>query len=336
MAKNEIISTHHHYFDDLLPWQQAHWQRIVTRFPKIPHAILLTGMQGSGKRQFADQLAAWLLCLNQKEQQACGECSSCQWLKAETHPSLLRISPETDAKGKTSQVIKIDQIRELMPFVQQTGKGWRAIIIEPAEALNIAAANALLKTLEEPGEQVTLILISDQPLQLTATIRSRLQQYKVGEVSTSDAVAFIIKKTKLDLNQATLLLNIAGGAPLAALNLREQPTYLARKDWLNDWQDLLLQRVSPISLSNTWQKRLSLSQWVCVLQWMLRDAIAAHLHQPLVQTDLNFEQVIQSISLTQLFELQQYIFTAITGQTQNIQSGLVYDSLMMQLMNLHK
>ena len=336
MAKNDVISIPHHYFDDCLPWQQAHWQRIVTRFPKIPHAILLTGMQGSGKRQFADQLAAWLLCLNQKKHHACGECSSCQWLKADTHPSLLRISPETDAKGKTSQVIKIDQIRELMPFVQQTGKGWRAIIIEPAEALNIAAANALLKTLEEPGEQVTLILVSDQPLQLTATIRSRLQQYKVGEVSPSEAVAFITKQTNLDPNQATLLLNIAGGAPLAAVNLRDQPTFLARKDWLSDWQDLLLQRVSPISLSNTWQKRLSLSQWLCVLQWMLRDAIAAHLQQPLIQTDLNFEQVIQSISLNRLFELQHHIFTAITGQTQNIQSGLVYDSLMMQLMNLHK
>lgn len=336
MAKTNILSVQHDYFNSRLPWQQVYWQRIVTRFPKIPHAILLTGMQGSGKRQFADQLAAWLLCLNQKEQQACGECSSCQWLKADTHPSLLRISPETDAKGKTSQVIKIDQIRDLMPFVQQTGKGWRAIIIEPAEALNIAAANALLKTLEEPGEQVTLILVSDQPLQLTATIRSRLQQYKVGDVSSSDALDYIMAQTNLDLNQATLLLNIAGGAPLAAIKLSEQPTFLARKDWLNDWQELLQQHISPITLSNTWQKRLTLSQWLCVLQWMIRDAIAAHLQQPLIQIDLNFEYIIKSISLNRLFELQQHIFTAITGQTQNIQSGLVYDSLMMQLMNLHK
>lgn len=322
------------YFNNCFPWQQSYWQRLVTRFPSIPHAILLTGMQGSGKRQFADQLAAWLLCLNQQESHACGECSSCQWLKSDTHPSLLRISPETDAKGKVSQVIKIDQIRDLMPFVQQTGKGWRAIIIEPAEALNIAAANALLKTLEEPGEQVSLILISDQPLQLPATIRSRLQQYKVGEVSTKDALSYMMSEANLSLNQAELLLRIAGGAPLAALKLSEELTFLARQDWLQDWQSLLQQQVSPMSLSNTWQKRLNLTQWLCVLQWMIRDAIATHLQQPIIQTDLNFDQIIKDVSIDHLFELQQHIFTAIKGQTQNIQSGLVYDSLMMRLMNL--
>ena len=322
------------YFNNCFPWQQSYWQRLVTRFPNIPHAILLTGMQGSGKRQFADQLAAWLLCLDQQENHACGECSSCQWLKSDTHPSLLRISPETDAKGKVSQVIKIDQIRDLMPFVQQTGKGWRAIIIEPAEALNIAAANALLKTLEEPGEQVSLILISDQPLQLPATIRSRLQQYKVGEVSTKDALNYMMGEASLSLNQAELLLRIAGGAPLAALKLSEELTFLARQDWLQDWQSLLQQQVSPMSLSNTWQKRLNLTQWLCVLQWMIRDAIATHLQQPIIQTDLNFDQIIKDVSIDHLFELQQHIFTAIKGQTQNIQSGLVYDSLMMRLMNL--
>ena len=264
------------YFTECLPWQQRDWQRLISRFPNIPHAILLTGMKGSGKRQFSDQLAAWLLCLNQNVNHACGECRSCQWLKADTHPSLLRISPETDAKGKISQVIKIDQIRDLMPFVQQTGKGWRAIIIEPAEALNIAAANALLKTLEEPGEQVTLILVSDQPLQLPATIRSRLQQYKVGEVSSQDALNYMVKQADITLSLAELLLRIAGGAPLAALKLSKQETFLARQDWLNDWQGLLQQKVSPLSLSNSWQKRLSLTQWLCVLQWMIRDAIAAH------------------------------------------------------------
>ena len=334
MTKLDLKPEAPSYFNDCLPWQQSHWKRITLRFPNIPHAILLTGMQGSGKRQFADQLAAWLLCLNQQPNHACGECNSCQWLKSDTHPSLLRISPETDTKGKLSQVIKIDQIRDLMPFVQQTGKGWRAIIIEPAEALNIAAANALLKTLEEPGEQVSLILISDQPLQLPATIRSRLQQYKVGEVSTPDALSYMVREANLNTEQAELLLRIAGGAPLAALSLSEELTFLARHDWLNDWQSLLQQQISPMSLSSTWQKRLNLTQWLSVLQWMIRDAIAAHLQQPVIQTDLNFDQIIQHVSLDRLFELQQHIFAAIKGQTQNIQSGLVYDSLMMQLTNL--
>lgn len=324
-----------HYFTPHLPWQQQSWQRLVSRFPKIPHAILLSGMPGTGKRPFADQLAAWLLCLNRSPQQACGECPSCQWLKADTHPSLLRISPEVDNKGKVSQFIKIDQIRELMPFVQQTGKGWRVIIIEPAESLNIAAANALLKTLEEPGEQVTLILVSDQPLQLPATIRSRLQQYRVGEVSHQQALDYLNTRGSFSMEQSQLLLNISNGAPLAALHMAEQPAFLARQDWLNDWQKLLERRLSPVTLSGNWQKRLSLTEWLNLLQWMIRDAIATHLNQPVRQIDLNFTSVIKNINIEQLFNLQQQILSAIHGQTQNIQSSLVYDTLMMQLMNLH-
>jgi DNA polymerase-3 subunit delta' len=345
MAKNSIAVTatspvQQHYFKHCLPWQEESWQRLVSRFPKIPHAILLSGMPGTGKRAFADQLAAWLLCLNRNPQQACSECSSCQWLKADTHPSLLRVSPEVDNKGKTSQFIKIDQIRELMPFVQQTGKGWRVIIIEPAESLNIAAANALLKTLEEPGEQVTLILVSDQPLQLPATIRSRLQQYRVGDVNSQQALDFLNAQARLNTHghlseqQNRLLLNLSSGAPLAALALVEQPAFIARQDWITDWQKLLEQHLSPMTLSSNWQKRLSLTEWLKLLQWMIRDAIAAHLSQPVCQTDLDFNPVIKKINVEQLFNLQQQILRAIQGQTQNIQSSLVYDTLMMQLMNL--
>lgn len=338
----------HQYFAARLPWQHEAWQRLVSRFPNIPHAILLSGMPGTGKRQFADQLAAWLLCLNRNQpldasanesltavtQQACGHCSSCQWLKAETHPELLRISPETDAKAKTSQIIKIDQIRELMPFVQQTGNGWRVIIIEPAESLNAAAANALLKTLEEPGERVSLILVSDQPLQLPATIRSRLQQYRVGEVQAAQALDYVVAHSQLSPAQAKMALDLSSHAPLAALALSEQPAFLARQDWLSDWLKLLQQRLSPVSLSSQWQKRLNLPDWLMLLQWMLRDAIALHLQQAPIQYDLNLSELSHRISLGRLFELQQQILSAIHGQSQNIQTGLVYDSLMMQLMNL--
>lgn len=338
---NSSNDKQHDYFADTLPWQQIHWQRLVSRFPNIPHAFLLSGQAGTGKRQFADQLAAWLLCQkNAHLQKACGECASCQWLKANTHPNLIRISPEVDSKGKASQFIKIDQIRELLPFVQQTGEGRRVVIIEPAESLNIAAANALLKTLEEPGVQVTLILVSDQPLQLPATIRSRLQQYKVGQVSPEQAYAYVEQhvqgETKPNVEQTQLLLNLSAGAPLAAIQLAQQAHFLARQDWVDDWLQLLKQRTSPIQLSGQWQKRLNLSSWLELLQWMLRDVIALHLRQPVLQTDLKLDEIASKISLDELFAIQQQIFLSISGQSQNIQSGLVYDSLMMQLMNVHE
>lgn len=322
------------YFKQVLPWQQADWQKIVHHFPKIPHAILLSGNQGTGKRAFADHLAAWLMCLHPKPEQACGECSSCQWLKADTHPNLLRISREVDAKAKQSQFIKIDQIRDLMPFVQQTGEGWRVIIIEPAEALNIAAANALLKTLEEPGERVTLILVADQSLQLPATIRSRLQQYKVGLVDQQQALQYMTQTDHIALDTAQLLLGLSGGAPLNALKLKDKITFQSRADWLSDWQKLVQQKLLPINCSSIWQKRLGLFEFLELLQWMLRDIIAKHLGQAVIQTDLNFDVLCKHSDLECLFQLQKEILKVYQFQTQNVQSALVYDTLMMQLMNL--
>lgn len=323
-----------HYFAAQLPWHILHWQRLTQRFPKLPHAVLLSGMAGTGKRQFADQLAAWVLCARHAALKACGECASCQWLKADTHPGLLHICPETDAKGKKSQFIKIDQIRQLMPFVQQTGENWRVIIIEPAESLNIAAANALLKTLEEPGEKVLLILVADQVLQLPATIRSRLQQYPVGLVQQQQATDYVVQHLNIATGQAQLLLALSGGAPLNAVQLSLQEQFLARKDWLADFDRLLSGHLTPISLSSIWQKRLNLWQWLDLQEWMLRDLVALQLQQPVRQTDLDFGPFVHKLNLERLFEMQQAVLRTKQYQNQNIQAALIYDNLMIQLIHL--
>lgn len=323
-----------HYFQPRLPWQVVHWQRLTARFPQIPHAILLSGMAGTGKRLFADQLAAWILCQHRQAEYACGECISCQWLKANTHPNLLKLSPEVDAKGKQSQFIKIDQVRELMPFVQQTVEGWRVVIIEPAESLNTAAANALLKTLEEPGERVTLILVADQSLQLPATIRSRLQQFKVGQVDPTVAVDYVMSQEQMNAQQAALLIGLSGGSPLSALALKATQTFQSRQDWLADWQRLLTQRVSPIQLSSQWQSKLSLDEFLQLLQWTLRDVVAVHMQQPVIQQDLDFQAVVALTQLPPLFAIQHDIMQIYQTQGQNIQAALIYDNLMMKLMLL--
>lgn len=324
----------HHYFAMQLPWHVPHWQRLTRRYPQLAHAILLSGMPGTGKRQFADRLSAWLLCLNRSSLGACGECSSCQWLKADTHPGLLRISPEIDPKGKKSQFIKIDQIRQLMPFVQQTGENWRVVIIEPAEALNIAAANALLKTLEEPGEKVLLILVTDQVLQLPATIRSRLQQYAVGMLQQQQAVDYVMQQLHVDTGQAQLLLALTGGAPLTAVQLSQQEVFLARQDWLADFSRLLRGYLAPLGLSSIWQKRLSIWQWLDLQEWMLRDLVAVQLGQPVRQADLDLQAFAGCLCLESLFTLQAEIARSKQYQNQNIQASLIYDSLMIRLINL--
>ena len=117
-------------------------------------AYLFWGNKGLGQYQFAEKLSAWLLCQNAnhdsknaENHEACGQCTSCQWLLAGTHPDRLILSPEP---GSSS--IKIDAIRTIRAFSEQKSHGGRCrvIIISPAETMNVSAANALLKILEEP------------------------------------------------------------------------------------------------------------------------------------------------------------------------------------------
>lgn len=160
----------------MYPWQTSNWQNLASsqQNKRLAHGLLLHGPKGIGKKAFAVDFAHWLLCEQPSTDKACGQCKSCQLIKAESNPDLLYLQPEEEGKA-----IKVDQIRELINKISLTGhgQGYRVIIISPADALNINASNSLLKTLEEPPENTVLILISDKPSKLMATIRSRTQWY---------------------------------------------------------------------------------------------------------------------------------------------------------------
>ena len=119
---------------------------------------------------------------------ACGECKSCQLIKAESNPDFIKISPEEEGKA-----IKVDQIRGLIEKIALTshGKTYRVIIISPADALNINASNSLLKTLEEPPANTILILITDKPSKLMATIRSRTQMIRFELPDTEQSMRWL-------------------------------------------------------------------------------------------------------------------------------------------------
>ncbi|MCD6055441.1 MAG: holB [Gammaproteobacteria bacterium] len=140
------------------------------RHYQIPHAFLFHGEAGLGKLLTAKQYAAILLCQTQTGELPCGHCQSCRLQRSDTHPDYQIISPE-----EAGHAIKIDQIRSLIAFLQQTPQqaGFRVVIITPADALNHAAANSLLKLLEEPGENTVLFLVSDRLMSLPATLKSR-------------------------------------------------------------------------------------------------------------------------------------------------------------------
>ncbi len=200
------------------PWQQTQWQQVSKqkKLKKLPHALLIQGMQGLGKSDFTTRLAHSLLCKQPDDQgNACSNCPNCQLLAADTHPDLFILQAQ-----ETSKVIKVDDVRQLSKKLNLTSQfgGYRIAIIIDAHNMNINAANSLLKTLEEPPADALLILISSNPQKLPITVRSRCQVIAFTPPETSLALQWLHENK---VQPAEELLNFAHGAPLLAMNLQQ-------------------------------------------------------------------------------------------------------------------
>lgn len=239
---------------------------------RLPHAMLLVGPAGVGKTAFSEQIAALLLCESiAPGLAACGECDACRWLDAGNHPDFRRVAPDDDGEGepgggensneksagkskkRSSSNIRIDQIRELegFVFVGSHRNGNRVVLLTEAEAMNPAAANALLKILEEPPSSVYFILVSTRSKSLLPTIRSRCRVIPFGP---PDAVAAADWLLGAGLEkEAKRYLNLAGGAPMRVAQWKEQGQ-LAPIDALVD--SLISPPSDPIALAARWESLL--------------------------------------------------------------------------------
>ncbi|MGS2724471.1 DNA polymerase III subunit delta' [Porticoccus sp. GXU_MW_L64] len=224
------------------PWQGELWDGIVQQHQqqRLPHALLLTGPADVGKSRFARALAQRVICREPVGDYACGTCKSCKLIAAESFPDLKRLAPEEEGKA-----IKIDQVRQLCDFMAKTAQqgGWKVALIEPAEAMNVNAANALLKTLEEPTDNTLLILVCHQLSLVPATIRSRCQMLShplPDAVASRDWLARVSSSEQ----DPDWLLQQAGGRPLQALKLVESDLLEQRQSFYQ-----LLEQLSEHSLS---------------------------------------------------------------------------------------
>jgi len=204
----------------IYPWQTQKWQQLLgcKADNKIPHAILLNGLDGIGKFDFAYNFAQNLLCLHTDEDN-CGNCSSCKLLQSGNHPDLFVVKPEPKAKN-----IKIDQIRELITNLNNTAQqcGRIVVVINHADLLNTAAANALLKTLEEPAANVFIILTAHNLSALPATIRSRCQIINMQTPEFMQSFAWVKQNNNtaaLSDTDLEIALTLTQNAPLKALDI---------------------------------------------------------------------------------------------------------------------
>ncbi len=317
------------------PWQKNVWDALTGRFPKMGHGLLFYGKKGCGKDAFAQYFLTWILCQNrQLKNQPCGECGSCQWLKSDTHPNYVHITTDEDNKKQNAK-IKIDKIRDLQPFVQQTVDGWRVVVIEPAEALNTASANALLKTLEEPGDRTVIILLAEHYLKLPATIRSRLQHFALDRISAEQAEAYLQQNLPdADLQMQQLLMNLSNQMPLQAIELARSEWINLRQDFVNDWQKLVKQKNMPMAIATKWNKALSFSDFSQMFEYLLSDLICVKLNQAIKNLDLNFSDLPDQYNLESLFAIYTELQQSKKFIEQNVQANLVVDQLCIKLMNI--
>ncbi|MET0265340.1 MAG: DNA polymerase III subunit delta' [Duganella sp.] len=221
----------------IYPWQQGAWEQLQQLRQRMPHAILFHGAAGIGKADFIERFAQGLLCeAVRADGHACGECISCGWFAQHNHPDYRRVRPEAledepsgdgeEGEGESkksakasktpSKEIKIEQIRNLADFmnVSTHRAGLRVVVLYPAEALNMPASNALLKTLEEPPPGTVFLLASNSLDRLLPTILSRCRKFAMPMPGHAEALAWLQQQ---GVSDADSWLREQGGAPLAAM-----------------------------------------------------------------------------------------------------------------------
>lgn len=240
----------------LAPWLNDSLARLLRQ---RGHAWLLTGTKGLGQLDLAVALAASWLCEQPIEddatepsfvRRACGTCESCALVRAHSHPDMLVLLPEVlslelgypldqktqddldDKKRKPSRQIKLEAIQGLINFTQRTssrGKGL-VVVIYPSEAMNLIAANALLKSLEEPAGHCRFVLATEGSAALLPTIRSRCQIFALTSPQPETASSWLIDQG-VAAPDAPVWLSAAGGQPQTALNLAQSG--MSTHAWLN-------------------------------------------------------------------------------------------------------
>jgi DNA polymerase-3 subunit delta' len=316
----------------LLPWQGGTWRRLqqAHRSGRLPHALLVTGPAGVGKRHLADLLTRSLLCsAPDPEGLPCGRCRDCLLLAAGSHPDRIEIGP--DPEGKSDE-IKVDRVRRLGETDALTAHrgGWKLIRIDPAHRMNASAANSLLKTLEEPTAQTLILLLSEHPARLAATIRSRCQILNLPLPDEDQAMAWLSER--LPGGDPRVLLHLAHGAPLAALALADR---LAERERLfAGFLAVARGERDPIAEAAAWSR----SDLGLVLDWLagwlsdlLRHA-SGHPTPRLINVDKAepLERLARSVRVADGHRLLQRVLAARGVQATTVNALMTLESLLIE------
>jgi len=231
------------------PWYKnrtTEWLRLIET-KKVPHAVLISGSQGLGKIELAQQFAQMAMCEDLSASGSCLHCPSCQLIAVGNHTDLISISAE-------KEIIKVEQIRKLSRDVMLSGSRnqYRVVIIEDAEKMNNASANALLKTLEEPPQQVIIVLTSSELGRLLPTIKSRCVKISLAIPDDNLALSWLKENADVSEDELKFALILANGIPLIAKTIINNQSEKCVNEMLEDLTSILLMQKSPLEISKKW------------------------------------------------------------------------------------
>jgi len=330
----------------IYPWQKEIWQRLMLSKATLPGALLLQGREGIGKFHFAHTLAQALLCDSPLDSgEPCEHCGACHWFMIGGHPDFRLLEPEAqntqaDSTGeaaeqepikkvtdkKASQFITVAQIRELADFVNLTThrNGMRIILVHPAEAMNVHAANALLKTLEEPPPGTLFILVSHQPQRLLPTVRSRCQKINAPLPGRAEALLWLRGQ---EVAEAEACLAQSGYAPLAAMRLSADDYQVKRGQFLE--QLGAPDRFDPLALAEQGDK-MELA-WILnwMQQWIYDLASISMAAQARYQAEVSAEmnRLAKTVNLIELFRFQRELLIAQRSLNHPLNNRMVLEQL---------
>jgi len=295
---------------------------------RMPHALLIHEAPGAG----GDWLAAWaarLVLCTQRDRAPCGACLSCQRVLAGQHPDVMTLRLVED-----SQQIRIEQVRELSEELSLTSHqgSYKVGVVSPADALNRFAANALLKTLEEPPPRTLLILVATQPSRLPPTILSRCQRIRVRAPTRAEALAWL--RGARGPGDWDAVLEVIGEAPMLAAAADAQVTVQTGREMAQGLEQAVSGALDPVATAEKWARSELPLRLRCFENWLterIRERAGGATLFPEVRAGTHLPASRPDLNIRKLFEVLDGVRELKSSLDAPLNRGLALESLLRRL-----
>ena len=268
---------------------------------RLPHALLIHDSVGAGGDWLANWAASLAFCLSPSGA-PCGKCAGCMRVASNQHPDLIRIHPTEDSKQ-----LRIEQVRELSQELSLTSHqgGYKVAILSPADSMNRFAANALLKTLEEPAPRTLLILVASQPSRLPATILSRCQKLKVRPPTRAESLEWL--QATRGAGDWEGVLDVLGDAPFLAAEADAKAIPALGADTLHTLAEIEAGAADPVATAERWHRSETALRLRCFENWLtdrIRREVAPGASNG-ISTPAHLPRGLSIMNIRGLFELAE-------------------------------